>query len=66
MPLYVFTCKVCEAEEEVLQKYTDPAPAACMKCGAADSMEREVARTSFQLKGDGWAKDGYTNPHSQR
>ena len=56
MPLYDYRCPACEARRECLQKHTDPAPACA--CGA--TMRRQVSRTSFALKGHGWAKDGYT------
>ena len=56
MPLYEFGCDECGKSVERLQKYDDPAPG-CEQC--AVSMKRRVGRTSFKLKGDGWARDGY-------
>jgi putative FmdB family regulatory protein len=57
MPLYVFKCVKCEEEIEVLQKYDDPAPQHCEQ-----DMERVLAggNISIELKGECWAKDGYT------
>jgi putative FmdB family regulatory protein len=57
MPLYVFKCRHCDHQIEVLQKYTEPAPACC-KC-KSETMDRQVARTTFKLNGQGWAVDGY-------
>ena len=41
---------------EVLQAFGDPQPS-CQECGA--SMKKQIAMTSFSLKGAGWAKDNY-------
>lgn len=59
MPLYEYRCKACAHLEEVLQKASDPAPALCPACGGAETLEKEVSLTSFQLKGGGWYKDLY-------
>ena len=48
---------------EKLQKMGDPPPV----CGPCDElmpdetpyMTKQVSRTSFQLQGGGWARDGY-------
>lgn len=66
MPLYVYSCEVCNNKVEILQRYTDGPPLACLNCGAAESMSRNIAISNFQLKGDGWAKDGYSTKHSER
>jgi putative FmdB family regulatory protein len=56
MPLYEFGCEECGKVVEVLQKYNDAAPG-CQQCSV--DMRRHVSRTSFFLKGDGWARDSY-------
>ena len=56
MPLYVFKCEECGEKVEVLQAFGDPQPS-CQECGA--SMKKQIAMTSFSLKGAGWAKDNY-------
>lgn len=61
MPLFEFRCRECDHLEEVLQKYTDPAPAVCPACGKEHTMGKEVSLTSFQLKGGGWYKDLYSS-----
>jgi putative FmdB family regulatory protein len=61
MPMYEYRCPKCGTELEQLQKFDDPAPA-CTKEGCEDAgrpMTRKVSRSSFELKGGGWAKDGY-------
>ena len=39
---------------------SDPPPAKCDKCGKDGTMEKQMAKTNFELKGGGWAKDGYS------
>ena len=56
MPLYEYECESCSKQEEVLQKYGDPAPV-CDTC--AEEMRKKVSVTSFSLEGPGWAKDNY-------
>ena len=56
MPLYEFGCEECGQVVEALQKYDDPAPG-CEQCST--DMKRLISRTSFTLKGDGWARDSY-------
>lgn len=57
MPIYEYICKQCGAHGEVIQKATDAPLAICEKCGG--EVYRPISRTSFQLKGGGWYKDGY-------
>lgn len=59
MPIYVYRCDDCGAEEEVLQKADEPPPAKCEKCGKTNTMKRRIAPSNFALKGGGWADDGY-------
>jgi putative FmdB family regulatory protein len=63
MALYEFQCDSCGHRLEVLQKHSDPPPV----CGPCDEalpdetpyMTRQVSVSSFQLAGDGWARDNY-------
>lgn len=66
MPLYVFKCTSCGKEQEVMQKYDAPPPVCdndeCLsKQGVTSAMIRQLGNTSFQLKGGGWYKDGYSS-----
>jgi len=62
MPIYEFKCSVCGAVAEVLQRMDAPAPF-CGSCaldeGTSRPMVKQVSRSSFVLKGGGWAADGY-------
>jgi putative FmdB family regulatory protein len=61
VPIYEYVCEECGRLTEVMQRMSDPAPAACPECGAA-KLARIVSRTSFQLKGGGWYSDLYASP----
>lgn len=59
MPIYEHKCKKCFARFEIIvgmkQANNDTA---CPDCGGPTI--RLISKTSFALKGDGWAKDGYS------
>ena len=61
MPLFEYKCddKKCEHKFEKLMRHDerDKIPT-CPKCGG-DSSTKLISRTSFALKGGGWASDGY-------
>jgi len=62
MPLYVYKCEVCQTKVEILQAFGDPSPhcgACALDDGTSVPMKKQVALTSFTLKGGGWAKDNY-------
>ena len=56
MPLYVYKCEECGKKVEILQAFGDPKPS-CDQCLC--EMKKQIAMTSFALKGGGWAKDNY-------
>ena len=56
MPLYVFKCEDCGERTEKMMPFGGPAPY-CAKCNA--EMKKQIAQTTFSLKGSGWAKDNY-------
>ena len=70
MPTYTYRCS--EGHEfEVVEKITNPPRQTCAaptmegsvqggqhRCSG--TVERIITKTSFVLKGKGWAKDGYT------
>ncbi|MFO0637477.1 MAG: zinc ribbon domain-containing protein [Nannocystaceae bacterium] len=59
MPLYAYRCSVCGAEEEHIERFSDPPKATCDACGGA--LARLLTPTAFHLKGGGWYKDGYAS-----
>lgn len=70
MPMYTFECPECGhvTERELKMKDLDTWHGAtwCL-CGKTYGeeptlMKRIISKSSFQLKGAGWAKDGYTAP----
>jgi|TARA_R110002020_G_scaffold170745_1_gene360613 putative FmdB family regulatory protein len=63
MPIYEYYCERCDCTVETLQKYDDPPPECPthrhekdVECG----LKRAISKSSFKLKGSGWAKDGYS------
>lgn len=56
MPLFDLVCDNCLGEIHDVLKKKDTLDC-CPKCGGY--MSKKVGRTHFELKGNGWAKDGY-------
>ena len=63
MPLYSYYCEKCNEIYENLRtvKQRD-IKLVCPKCN--ERCDRILDMSSFQLKGGGWAKDGYGNKKS--
>ena len=61
MPLYDFRCEECDYIEEILTSSAGSSGIVltCPEC-EKETMKRQVGLSSFQLKGGGWYKDGYT------
>ena len=61
MPLYDFGCEDCGYTVEMLTKSAGSSEIVltCPEC-EKETMKRQVGLSSFQLKGGGWYKDGYT------
>jgi putative FmdB family regulatory protein len=58
MPLYEFQCDECGHRFEIIQqKFSDPPPAACPKCGGP--VQKLVSSPAFQFKGSGWYVTDY-------
>ena len=57
MPLYEFQCDVCAHRFEVIQKFTDPPPAACPKCGSP--VTKLMSSPAIQFKGSGFYLTDY-------
>ncbi len=62
MPIYEYICRQCGAHTEAIQKVSDTPFTTCEACGG--EVYRPISRTSFQLKGGGWYKDGYASSGS--
>ena len=57
VPLYEYLCAACGHRVEVLQRLDAAAP----DCALCDhpTMDKQISRTNFALKGNGWYKDHY-------
>jgi putative FmdB family regulatory protein len=53
MPLYEYQCEACGQRFEVIQKFSDPPPDACEKCGQGP-VRRQQSSPAIQFKGSGW------------
>lgn len=65
MPIYEYECAGCERIQEMIYKIADSKDTDflwCNHCEKSILHFKRISKTSFQLKGKGWAKDGYTNP----
>lgn len=59
MPIYEYRCPKCSHEFEVLHRKVNAPPPKCPECGH-EPVEKLVSVTNFELKGGGWANDGYS------
>ena len=58
MPLYTYQCYECGKVQEVMRSVKDRDKSiACDHCMCAS--DRIIDLAAFQLRGGGWAKDGY-------
>jgi putative FmdB family regulatory protein len=53
MPLYEYECDACGQRFEVIQKFSDPTPEACEKCGKGP-VRRLMSSPAIQFKGSGF------------
>ena len=58
MPLYEYQCEVCSNIEESIQKI-NVEEIECPICN--NTAKRIISLSSFELKGGGWYKDGYSS-----
>jgi putative FmdB family regulatory protein len=63
MPLYEYQCDSCGQRFEVIQKFSDPAPEACRKCGKGP-VRRLASSPAIQFKGTGWYITDYAKGNS--
>ena len=60
MPIYEHKCQDCGHRFEVIVSISDSnKPQPCPSCNVSDTV-RLISRSTFKLKGLGWAKDGYS------
>lgn len=64
MPTYDYHCKVCDSEFEAFQSISDEPRAECPQCRVYCHNRLISGRTTFVLKGDGWAADNYSKKRS--
>ena len=60
MPFYTFKCDKCNYELTELRDMGDFKEPLCKDCNG-EKMKKQMSVASFQLKGGGWYKDGYSN-----
>ena len=71
VPIYDFECEKCGHKFDRMMKHSDPTPACPKPVDAGDSpkenevacggeVKRLISKSSFHLKGGGWADTGYS------
>lgn len=60
MPIYEYQCTGCNKIYEIMQSFDDEPLEICEECGGL--LKKIVSESTFKLEGEGWSKDGYTNP----
>lgn len=63
MPLYEYECDACHQRFEIIQKYSDPAPETCARCGKGP-VRRLLSTPAIQFKGSGWYITDYAGGRS--
>jgi putative FmdB family regulatory protein len=63
MPLYEYECEACSSRFERIQKYTDPAPEVCPKCGKGP-VRKLFSSPAIQFKGSGFYITDYAKKSS--
>jgi putative FmdB family regulatory protein len=59
MPIYEYKCRECGTHIEKMQKISDAPLTVCENCGG--QLEKQISRSGFQFKGDGWYVTDYSN-----
>lgn len=60
MPTYEYRCDSCRYEFETEQSIKDDPLKNCPDCRSTD-IKRLISKSSFVLKGSGWAADNYSS-----
>lgn len=64
MPIYEYKCLDCGTHTEKMQKITDEPLRVCEGCGG--KLEKQVSRTGFQFKGEGWYVTDYAGKKGEK
>ena len=59
MPIYEYECPKCKGTQEVIKSVAMYDAEEYCECNDKYPMVRLCGNAGFQLKGDGWAEDGY-------
>jgi putative FmdB family regulatory protein len=62
LPLYEYECSRCHHRFEKLQRFSDPPPDACPKCGGP--VTQVLSPAAIQFKGSGWYVTDYARKSS--
>jgi putative FmdB family regulatory protein len=63
MPLYEYECEACKNRFERIQKFSDPPPETCPKCGKGP-VRKLISSSAIQFKGSGWYITDYAKKSS--
>jgi putative FmdB family regulatory protein len=63
MPLYEYQCETCEHRFEKIQKFSDPPPDACPKCGGL--VRKLFSSPAIQFKGSGFYITDYAKKSAE-
>jgi putative FmdB family regulatory protein len=64
MPIYEYICERCEETIETLQRFGDPPPPECPKCGGP--LRKKLSAPAFQFKGSGWYVTDYARKGAEK
>ena len=62
MPIYEYKCVECGTHIEKMQRISDAPLTICENCGGR--LEKQISRTGFQFKGEGWYVTDYAGKKS--
>jgi putative FmdB family regulatory protein len=65
--IYEYECLTCHETVEAKQSVKDSPKRLlfCPGCGKVRAVKKLISKTSFILKGSGWAKDGYNGGNNE-
>ena len=75
MPIYEYECQKCGNKFEKIGKFNSPNPVCTLATPTLDKnllercdgeTKKLISRSSFQLKGEGWHRDGYTKSNTTK